>query len=101
MLFFDIIVSLRDSATDFGPQAIGDHFGGFKSDAAEARVKHFWSELLLHDFEHNGYLLVSQLNLRSELLDCLTLVKTRFISRYHVPEALDLLLVLGCFDAFS
>ena len=56
---------------------------------------------MLHNFEHDGDLLVSKLNLRPELLDCLTLIESRLISRYHVSEALDLLFVLGGFDTFG
>ena len=101
MLFFQIIVPLRNTAADFSSQAVSDHFGGFKSDSAKACVKHFWSELLLHNFEHDGDLLVSKLNLRPELLDSLTLIESRLISRYHVSEALDLLLIFRGFDTFS
>ena len=101
MLFFQIIVPLRNTAADFSSQAVSDHFGGFKSDSAKASVKHFWSELLLHNFEHDGDLLVSKLNLRPELLDSLTLIESRLISRYHVSEALDLLLIFRGFDTFS
>ena len=54
---------------------------------------------MFHNFEHHGDLLVSELDLSSELLDCLSFVKTRFVSRYHVSEALDFLFVFGGFDA--
>ena len=97
--FFRIIVSFGDSAAHFSPQAISHHFGRFKTDAAQARVQHLRIELLLHNFEHHGDLLVSKLDLLSELLNCLALVKTRFVRRNHVSEALDFLLVLGGFDA--
>ena len=53
---------------------------------------------MLEDTHHGLNLLVADADLLSELLDVLTLIQARAVSRDHVPQPLDLLLVRGCFE---